>query len=90
MKGPWARVSFNSHSVITDQSYTVLPSGILSLSTDWGRCRTSQLQDYRVQEYRQTSLFPLFKCNVLCEILSDDSHSLLNEVEYTQKRNDAV
>jgi hypothetical protein len=33
----------------------ILPSGILSLSSQRGRCRTSRLQDYRVQENRLPS-----------------------------------
>ncbi len=32
-----------------------LPSGILSLSSQRGQCRTTRLQDYRVQEYRLPS-----------------------------------
>ncbi len=32
-------------------SIEVLPSSILSLSSQRGRCRTARLQDYRVQEY---------------------------------------
>ncbi len=40
-------------------------SGILSLSSQRGRCRTTLLQDYRVQEYRLPSP-PSIKCNVPC------------------------
>jgi hypothetical protein len=53
----------------------VLPSGILSLSTERGRCRTSQVQDYRVQEYRLPSSLS-FKCNVLRESRSVDSQNI--------------
>jgi hypothetical protein len=50
----------------------VLPSGILSLSSQRGRCRTPRLQDYRVQEYRLPSP-PSIKRNVLRESLYEDS-----------------
>ncbi len=39
-----------------------------------GRCRTTWLQDYRVQEYRPPSP-PFIKCNVLRESLSEDSQN---------------
>ncbi len=42
---------------------------------DFVRCRTSQLQDYRVQEYRLPSS-PFFKCNVVRESLSVDSQNI--------------
>ncbi len=47
--------------------------GDLSLSAPRRRCRISKLQGYRVQKYRLPSP-PSFKCNVLCESLSVDSH----------------
>jgi hypothetical protein len=53
----------------------VPPSGILSLSAQRRRCRTSRLQGYRVQEYRLSSP-SYFKCNVLRESLSVDSQTL--------------
>ena len=53
----------------------VPPSGILSLTAQRGRCRTSQLQDYRVHEYRLPSP-PSFKCNVLRESLSVDNQNI--------------
>ncbi len=40
-----------------------------------GRCRTTLLQDYRVQEYRLPSP-PSIKCNVLRESLSEDSQNI--------------
>jgi hypothetical protein len=49
--------------------------GDLSLSTERGRCRTSQLQDYRVQEYRLRS-FLSFTCNVLLESLFVESQNI--------------
>jgi hypothetical protein len=52
-----------------------ISSGILSLSAQGGRCRTSQLQDYRVQEYRLPSP-PSFKCNLLRESLFVDSQNI--------------
>ncbi len=56
-------------------SIEVLPSSILSLSSQRGRCRTTRLQDYRVQEYRL--IFPPYiKCNVLRESLSEDSQNI--------------
>jgi hypothetical protein len=51
------------------------PSGILSPSALRRRCRTSQLQYYRVQEYRLPSP-PSFKSNVLRESLSVDSQNI--------------
>jgi hypothetical protein len=53
----------------------VLPSGILALFSQRGRCRTSRLQDYRVQEYRLPSP-PSIKCNVLRKNLSEDSQKI--------------
>ncbi len=53
----------------------VPPSGILSPSLQRRRCKTSQLQDYRVQEWRLPSP-PSFKCNVLRESLSVDSQNI--------------
>ncbi len=53
----------------------VQPSGILSLSAPRRRRRTSQLQDYRVQEYRLPAP-PSFKSNVLRESLSVDSQNI--------------
>jgi hypothetical protein len=53
----------------------VPPSRILSLSAPRRRCRTSQLQDYRIQEYRLPSP-PSFKCNVLRESLFVDSQNI--------------
>jgi hypothetical protein len=50
-------------------------SGILSLSAKRRRCRTSQLTDYRVQEYRLPSP-PSFKSNVLRESLSVESQNI--------------
>ncbi len=47
----------------------------MSLSAPRSRCRTSQLLDYRVQEYRLPSR-PSFKCNVLRESLSVDSQNI--------------
>ncbi len=49
--------------------------GYLSLSASRRRCRTSQLQDYTVREYRLPSP-PSFKCNVLRESLSVDSQNI--------------
>ncbi len=54
---------------------TILLSGILSLFPERGRYRTSQLQDYRVQEYNLPSSLSL-KCNVLRESFSVDSQSI--------------
>ena len=56
-------------------SIEVLPSSILSLSSQRGRCRTTRLQDYRIQEYRLTSP-PYIKCNVLRESLSEDGQNI--------------
>jgi hypothetical protein len=47
------------------------PLEILSLSSERGRCRTSQLQDYRVQEYRLH-----LNVNILRESLSVDSQNI--------------
>jgi hypothetical protein len=55
--------------------FWVPPSGILSLSAQRGRCRTSRLQDYRVEEYRLPSPSS-FYCNVLRESLSVDSQNI--------------
>jgi hypothetical protein len=48
-----------------------VPSGILSLSSQRGPCRTLQLQDYTVQEYSLPSP-PFIKCDVLRENLSEE------------------
>ncbi len=53
----------------------------MSLSAQRGRCRTSRLQDFRVQEYRLPSP-PSFKCTVLRESLCRQSkYSLRNTKE---------
>jgi hypothetical protein len=44
-------------------------------TTRLGRCRTSRLQDHRVQEYRLPSP-PSMKCNVLRESLSEESQNI--------------
>jgi hypothetical protein len=53
-------------------SIEVLPSGILSLSSQSGPCRTLRLHRTRVQ----TILYPSIKCNVLRESLSEDSQNI--------------
>jgi hypothetical protein len=63
------------HREMENISIEVPPSGILSPSAQRRRCRTSQLQDYRLQEYRLPSP-PSFKCNVLRESLSVDSQNI--------------
>jgi hypothetical protein len=65
----------SKHREMENISRGPTPSGILSLSAPRRRCRTSQLQGYRVQEYRLPSL-PSFKCNVLRESLSVDSQNI--------------
>ncbi len=52
-----------------------IPSGILSLSSQKGRCRKTRLQDYGIQEYRLISP-PSTKCDVLRESLSEDSQNI--------------
>jgi hypothetical protein len=54
-------------------SIMVLSIFVVSAHSQRGRCRTSRLQDYRVQEYR----FPSPPhCNVLRESLSVDSQNI--------------
>jgi hypothetical protein len=49
--------------------------GVLSLSSQRGRCRTTRLQDYCVQEYR-LSCPTSSKCNVLRKSLSEGSQNI--------------
>ncbi len=55
----------------------VSPTGILSLSSQRGRCRTTRLQDHESARV-QTPLSPSIKCiaNVLRENLSEDSQNI--------------
>ncbi len=55
---------------------STVPSGILSLSAKKGRCRSSQLHDYRVQEKNRLPPSPSFNCNVLRESLSVESQNI--------------
>jgi hypothetical protein len=54
----------------------------VTILTEGGRCRTSRLHDYRVQENRLPSP-PSVKCNVLRESLSEDwsKYSMRNTKE---------
>jgi hypothetical protein len=60
---------------VEPERWRVQPSGILSLSSQRVRCRTSQLQDYRVYEYRLPSP-PSVTCNELRESLTEDSRNI--------------
>ncbi len=53
-----------------------LPSGILSLSSQKGQCRTLRLQDYKEYKSTESPLPPSIKCNVLRESLSEDSQNI--------------
>ncbi len=52
-----------------------LSTGILSLSSQRGPCRTTRLSGYEVQDCRLHSP-PSMKCNVLRESLSEDSKNM--------------